>query len=320
MLQYNYKRSTYPPCVIINEIYKQILPISLLSKRTCLDNLLVKAATQRNVESKEFRMKKTILITGSTDGIGLETAKELVLLGHKVLLHGRNQEKLELATKAVKEVTEEADLEPYLADLSSLEQTANLAAKVIENNTSIDVVINNAGVYKTNIKETSEGLDFRFTVNTISPYLLTKLLLPILATNGRIVNLSSAAQAPVIASNLARPSLLDDSQVYAQSKLALTMWTTALVKTLKEHQVAVAVNPKSFIGSKMVKEAYGIAGGSLKDGSDILVRAAVSEEFSDASGKYFDNDIGQFSSPHREATNQQNCTRVLEALEVIINK
>lgn len=265
-------------------------------------------------------MKKTILITGSTDGIGLETAKELALLGHKVLLHGRSAEKLELAYKAVIGVNPEADLETYLANLSSLEQTKGMALAVLENNSDIDVVINNAGIFKTPVKESSEGLDLRFAVNTIAPYLLTKLLLPALTQKGRVVNLSSAAQAPIVANDLTKPSSLDDSQVYAQSKLALTMWTNALAAKLQKKQVIVAVNPKSFIGSKMVKEAYGVAGGSLKDGSDILVRAALSEEFAEASGKYFDNDIGQFSSPHPDAMNADKCEIVLITLESLTAK
>lgn len=265
-------------------------------------------------------MKKTILITGSTDGIGLETAKELAALGHKVILHGRSADKMKLALASVNEVAESVEVSSYLADLSSLAQTRKMAETILAEHDVIDVVINNAGIFKTAKKVTSEGLDLRFAVNTISPYLLTKMLLPILAEDGRVVSLSSAAQAPMMAENLTKPSSLDDSQVYAQSKLALTMWTNALAQKVKDGQVIVSVNPKSFIGSKMVKEAYGIAGGSLKDGSDILVRAALSDEFSDASGKYFDNDIGQFSAPHPDGMNIDKCVLVLETLESIVNR
>lgn len=63
--------------------------------------------------------------------------------------------------------------------------------------------------------------------------------------------------------------------------------------------VIVAVNPASFLGSKMVKESYGVAGGDLNIGADILCRAALADEFADASGKYFDNGSDQFAQPHK---------------------
>lgn len=265
-------------------------------------------------------MKKTILITGSTDGIGLETAKELASLGHTVLLHGRSLAKLEAAKETVVAESQGADVQTYLADLSSLSETKELAQNIQAQNKQIDVIINNAGIFKTTKKETSDGLDLRFTVNTISPYLLTTLLLPNLASDGRVVNLSSAAQAPVAAESLTKVSSLNDSQVYAQSKLALTMWTNALAKKIGGNQVITSLNPKSFIGSKMVKEAYGVEGSSLKDGSDILVRATLSKDFANASGKYFDNDIGLFSQPHPEALDMIKCETILNTLNALINR
>jgi len=131
-----------------------------------------------------------------------------------------------------------------------------------------------------------------------------------------VVNLSSAAKAPIQPEELAKPSVLSDSAVYAKSKLALTMWSTQMALQLgSEGPVIVAVNPKSFLGSKMVEQAYGVAGGSLQIGADILVRAALSEEFADASGLYFDNDIGQFTSPHPDATNVNKTTAIVDVLE-----
>ena len=264
-------------------------------------------------------MKKTILITGSTDGIGLVTAKQLAQLGHKVLLHGRSQQKLEAAMTSIIEANSEADVLGYIADLSSLNETKEMAVQLAADHTSIDVIINNAGVFKTNEKLSKEGLDLRFVVNTIAPYLLAKRLQPLLPEDGRVVNLSSAAQAPFEISELTKPSAQGDSQVYAQSKLGLTMWTRAFAEQLSSKQVAVSVNPKSFLGSKMVKEAYGVAGGDLNDGADILVKAALSEQFADASGKYFDNDIGQFSQPHPYGLDQKKCQQVMLAMDSILH-
>jgi NAD(P)-dependent dehydrogenase (short-subunit alcohol dehydrogenase family) len=257
--------------------------------------------------------------TGSTDGIGLETAKMLVKQGHHVLLHGRSPTKLENVEKTLSALADGGCVESYVADLSRLTEVETLAKAVSERHDTLDVLINNAGVYVVRDVETADGLDMRFMVNTIAPYLLTQRLLPLLGASARVVNLSSAAQAPLDPEALTKPSRLGDGTVYAQSKLALTMWSFHLANQLKDTGPAIiAVNPKSFLGSKMVKEAYGVAGGDLCLGADILCRAALSDEFAAASGRYFDNDIGQFASPHPDALNPQKCAALAGVIEAIL--
>ena len=72
------------------------------------------------------------------------------------------------------------------------------------------------------------------------------------------------------------------------------------------------------LGSKMVKQAYGVAGGDLRIGAEILARAALSDEFAAASGQYFDNDIGQFASPHPDALNTQKCEAIVRVIEAVL--
>lgn len=264
-------------------------------------------------------MKKTILITGSTDGIGLVTAKSLVESGHTVLLHGRSEAKLSVAKAQLLERSHNAHIEIYNADLSVIGDVKKLAKEVAEQHQQLDVLINNAGVFIVPETVSADGLDIRFVVNTIAPYLLTQQLLPLLGSAGRVVNVSSAAQAPINPDDLARPSHLEDGTVYAQSKLALTMWSRQMAASLGNHGPAIiAVNPASFLGSKMVEQAYGVAGGDLQKGADILVRAALSEEFSEASGLYFDNDKGQFSSPHHDALDPEKMAEVSQKIEDLL--
>lgn len=260
-------------------------------------------------------MTKTILITGATDGIGFETAKSLAGQGHTVLLHGRNPSKLEKARMALSDVSGAGRIETYEADLSVLKNVVALADHIKTNHNRLDVLINNAGVYHAQETRTSDGLDVRFAVNTFAPFILAQALAPLMDKSGRIVNLSSAAQASVDLDALMGRKPLEHGQAYAQSKLAITMWTQAMAQELSPGgPVVVSVNPGSLLATKMVKEGFGIAGNDIGIGADILVRAALSDEFADASGRYFDNDARRFGEPHPDALNPQKVDAVMSAI------
>lgn len=262
---------------------------------------------------------KKILITGATDGVGLETAKLLASQGHYLLLHGRSETKMHSALQQIIAIAPDASVDTYMADLSKFSDIQRLSSTILGEHAKLDVLINNAGIFKTANPINQDGLDIRFVVNTIAPIMLTQSLLPIMSDEARIVNLSSAAQAPIqIPAILGQTKLNDDFQAYAQSKLALTIWTSQLSKTIKPKQVCIAVNPGSLLASKMVKEGFGVAGNDLSIGVQILVQAALATEFEEASGKYFDNDVKRFAEPHSFALTESNCDRVMKALDAVI--
>lgn len=258
-------------------------------------------------------MTKTILITGATDGIGLLTAQTLAAQGHLILLHGRSADKLAAAAKTVGGTTE-----TYLADLTRLGDVTAMALEILARHSTLDVLINNAGVLKAAQTRTAEGLDIRFVVNTFAPYVLTQRLLPIIPKAGRVVNLSSAAQAPVDLAAMAGKGRLADMEAYAQSKLAITVWSREMARALPEGPVIVAVNPGSLLATKMVKEGFGIAGNDLAIGANILCDAALSPSFARASGLYFDNDAGQFAPPHAAALNPEHSAAIMQEMTRII--
>ena len=264
--------------------------------------------------------KKTILITGSTDGIGLATAEHLASQGHHVLIHGRSPEKVEKVEKRLSALPNNPLVEGYVADLSDLQAVSTFAESVLGKHSQLDVLINNAGVFKTKETITKGGLDVRFVVNAIAPYLLTQKLLPVLGSSARVVNVSSAAQAPVdLNALLGHVQIANDFSAYAQSKLAITMWSRSLgLAHQDEGPMIVAVNPGSMLGSKMVKEGFGVAGGDIRIGMDILTRAALSEEFATASGQYFDNDAHRFSDPHQDALDSKTVEKVILAIHSIL--
>ena len=195
------------------------------------------------------------------------------------------------------------------------------ADEVLKTETSLDVLINNAGVYATPAPRTVDGLDIRFAVNTLAPLALTQRLSPLLGSGGRVINLSSAAQAPVNIAALQGEGELDDHSAYAQSKLALTAWTHALGQpSQRQGPALIAVNPGSLLASKMVNEAFGVAGADLNIGAQILCRAAFGDDFADAAGKYFDNDSGHFAPPHPDALDANKNAQIVTTLEALLTQ
>ena len=258
-------------------------------------------------------MTKTVFITGATDGIGLQTTHALLQQGHNLIVHGRSAAKLDALAASLRDQYGDQLRGAYRADLSDLDETKAMLADMVGDEVALDVLINNAGVYKTADAATPSGIDIRFVVNTIAPLLITEALLPAIPADGRIVNLSSAAQAPVHLALLKGEGVLHDQfQLYAQSKLAITMWTRAMAATHPDGPLFVAVNPGSLLATNMVREGFNVAGHDINIGVDILCRAALSEEFEGRSGEYFDNDARRFSPPHPAGTDAQGCVELLE--------
>jgi short-subunit dehydrogenase len=262
---------------------------------------------------------KTIVITGATDGIGLETAKMLAKEGHHIIVHGRSESKLTALQNVLKDEFPQSNIDTVQADLSLFDEVSKLSNDIKQKATHIDVLINNAGVFAMSDPKTVSGLDARFMVNTIAPYMLTMALKDNMSAQSRVVNVSSAAQAPVNFAALRGEVSLSDGAAYAQSKLAITMWTKFLGQRFKESGPRmVSVNPKSLLGSKMVKTAYGIAGGDLKLGAKIFVEAALSSRFANVSGEYFDNDHEMFAPPHPYANDAAHLATLIDEMDSII--
>lgn len=253
---------------------------------------------------------KTIFITGSTDGIGKLTARKLAEDNHRLILHGRNPEKLRKTIAEIHAETNNDKIVGFVADFSNLDEVRFIAEEISVIYPKIDVLINNAGIFKSPITTTKDGLNMCFAVNYFAPYVLTNALLPLLmsAENPRVINLSSAAQQSISYEALTGEAPISTTQAYAQSKLALTMWSFDFAKEYEDITV-IAVNPGSLLNTKMVQEAYGKHWSSADKGMRILYDLAISEAYQNDSGKYFDNDKGEekgcFSLAHPDAYDQE---------------
>ena len=175
-------------------------------------------------------MVKTILITGSTDGIGKYLAKKLASEGHHVILHGRNPQKLELATQEVRSVSLRGRVSSYLADFSKLEDVYRFTEDIKRDFLSIDVLFNNAGLYgRKERKASAENVELTFMLSVLIPYILTTELSPLLekAPDGRVINTSSYMHhfAKVKDLDFSFEKNYNPSLAYNNSKL-YTIWMT----------------------------------------------------------------------------------------------
>lgn len=264
---------------------------------------------------------KNILITGATDGIGKLTALKLAKEGHTLFLHGRNAEKLSALSSEIKVKSNNENIFEFVADFSNLKTVKAMAEQLKNEVDKIDILINNAGVFKSPNSNNEEGFDIRFAVNFFAPYLLTNELIPLLekGTEARIINLSSAAQSPVSLESLNGITSISDNESYAQSKLALTMWSMHLAKELKNITV-IAVNPGSLLNTKMANEAYGQYWSPAEKGSDIIYDLAISEEHKGLTAMYFDNDNRGYAHAHPDAYDNTAISHLITETEKLIHQ
>ena len=239
--------------------------------------------------------EQTILITGSTDGLGLETARALAERGAAVLLHGRSRERGEATLSELREQSGNEKIRFYLADLSSLAEVRRLAGALDRDTNRLDVLLNNAGVGGLVDREVSlDGYELHFAVNYLAPFLLTGLLLPLLgrSTPARVVNVSSIAQTPIDFSDVMLEEGYELNRAYEQSKLAQVMFTFELSERLraegKEGISTTALHPASLMDTKMVRGWFPEPLTTISEGVDALVRLAISPNLDGVTGCYFE--------------------------------
>lgn len=238
--------------------------------------------------------EQTVLVTGSTAGLGLETARRLFEAGAEVLVHGRNDERVEHALAEVGGDGTGERLRGFVADLSSLEETRRLARRVAGAVDRLDLLVNNAGLAPADgLRHLSrEGHELTLAVNHLAHFLLTLELLDLLRASApaRIVNVASAAQAPIDFDDVMLERGYDDYRAYAQSKLAQVEFTLELQERLRaagEHRVEVAaLHPATLMDTRMVRDSFGPPLTSVSAGVEAVLHVATEAE--EVGGRYFD--------------------------------
>lgn len=234
---------------------------------------------------------KTALITGSTDGVGRVVARKLAELGARVLVHGRDRERGE---SVVRDVTAQGGRADFLAaDFSALAEVRGLAEAVEQRTERLDLLINNAGIGTagTERQASRDGYELRFAVNYLAGFLLTHLLLPLVARSApsRIVNVASAGQQPMDFGDVMLTRGYSGTRAYCQSKLAQIMFTIDLASELDGSAViANCLHPASYMDTTMVRRAGVTPWSSVEEGAEAILNLAASPEIEGRSGLYFE--------------------------------
>jgi NAD(P)-dependent dehydrogenase (short-subunit alcohol dehydrogenase family) len=214
-----------------------------------------------------------VLITGATDGLGRGLARALDSAGHTVLVHGRSEQRI---ADTLGELRGEA--RGYRADLAALAQVRRLADEVLANEPELDVLVNNAGIGTRgdHREESADGYELRFAVNYLAGFLLTRRLgdLP-----DRVVNVSSAGQAPIDFDDVMLERHYSGVQAYCQSKLAQIMFTFDLADA---GAIATCLHPATYMPTKMVASPIS----TLEEGIEATGRL-VTAPGDEVTGRYF---------------------------------
>lgn len=167
---------------------------------------------------------KTFLVTGANTGLGYETALELAKKSGRVIMAGRNSDKLEDARARILASVPAAQLDIAVIDLNSIAAIKSFADTFVQSGQTIDVLINNAGIMFPPPGLTVDGFEAQFGVNFIGHYVLTALLFPVLKTSphARVVTLSSMAHrnGMIDFGNLKLEKPFEKFREYGQSKVA----------------------------------------------------------------------------------------------------
>jgi NAD(P)-dependent dehydrogenase (short-subunit alcohol dehydrogenase family) len=235
--------------------------------------------------------ERVVLVTGATDGIGRQTALELLGKGMFVLVHGRTEAKARSVCDALRKESGRERLAPVHADLSSMAEVRRLASDVLAHHERLDVLLNNAGIFAQERKLTAEGHELTFAVNHLAPFLLTHLLLPALrrSEGGRIVTVSSIAhnRGAIDFTDLRAERYYHGYAAYAASKLANVLFAYEMARRLAGTKITSNALHPGVIGTKLLRTGFGMGGGTVQQGAATSVRLATDPKLSSVTGKYF---------------------------------
>ena len=201
--------------------------------------------------------QKLAVITGADGGMGMEITRAVAAAGYKVIMACRDPEIAEEKRQLIMRETGNIALEIVPVNLASLSSTASFANELLQRGEVITLLMNNAGTMETRRCITEDGLERTVSVNYVAPYLLTRKLLPLMGEGSRIVNMVSCTYA---IGKLDFPDFFLRGKkgafwripIYSNTKLALTLFTIALSKKVKEKGIIVNAADPGIVSTKII--------------------------------------------------------------------
>ncbi|MFB3111840.1 MAG: SDR family NAD(P)-dependent oxidoreductase [Gemmatimonadales bacterium] len=272
-----------------NSITRPTAQIGLALAGLVVASLVTVPSARAQTPARPGPDQQVVLVTGSTGGLGREVARRLGSLGAHVIVHGRNSER-GMALVAEIEREGKGSARFYAADFASFDQVRDFAQAILRDYDRLDVLVNNAGIGSTpNERLLSEdGHEYRFQVNYLSGFLLTRILMPRLlaSTPSRIVNVSSLAQRPIDFDDVMIENNFSGGRAYAQSKLAQVMFTFDLHEELDGTGVMVnSLHPATYMPTAMVARAGVRPRATIGEGADAVMQLIISTEID--GGQFF---------------------------------
>ncbi|THC49781.1 SDR family NAD(P)-dependent oxidoreductase [Streptomyces sp. A1499] len=261
--------------------------------------------------------RHTTLITGATQGLGRGIALDLAARGHALLLHGRDQGRLDAVAAEVRDTAPDAPVRTYLADLADLDQVRSLAARVRAAEPRLDGLVNNAvaggGAEPLRREFSRQGHELRFAVNHLAPYALVRGLLPLLTASApaRVVNVASIGQEAIDFDDVMLEHGYEGLRAYCRSKLAMIMATFELAAELDGTGVTVnTLHPAHLMDTEGVR-AYGLTPAvGVDEGVRPTVRLLIDPDVAGTTGRYFDRFTD--TRAHEQAYDTAARTRLME--------
>jgi NAD(P)-dependent dehydrogenase (short-subunit alcohol dehydrogenase family) len=283
-----------------------------------------------NATVNEDLTGKVALVTGATTGIGKEIARGLARMGAEVVIGARGLDRGNAARDDIAQTSGNAKVSVMQIDMADQKSIRAFASSFLATHAKLHILVNNAGVWMTDRKDSPDGHELTFATNVLGPYLLTTLLAPALeaAAPSRVVNVVSSIAGNYDAADLEfTKRKFDGSKAYAQSKQALRMVTWGMAERFAASKVTLSCAAPGFVKTEFNRDVHGftammvnffaaLMAVSPERGAETPLWVAASRELEGQTAKYYDKrkeQDGKFRAPEPIAQLLRECERMTGA-------